>query len=61
MITLAAPPIDLDTLLDFALGKLTPEDSLKIIRELERNPQASRDLQFILKLTTYMDEVRKKT
>jgi hypothetical protein len=61
MITLATPPIDLDTLIDFAFGKLSTEDSLKIIQEIERNPQASRDLEFILKLMTYMDEKRKKS
>jgi hypothetical protein len=53
MITLATPPIDINTLVDFALGKLSTEDSLKIIQEIERNPQASRDLEFILKLMCF--------
>ena len=60
MITLATPPIDLDTLIDFALGKLSPKDSLKIIQELKRSPQASRDLELILKLLNYFDQERKK-
>jgi hypothetical protein len=46
-------------LADFALGHLTPEASMKVSRELERNPQAYRNLEFILKLIAYF-EVRLK-
>ncbi len=55
MITLARTPPDINTLVDFALGKLSPEDSLKILQELKRNPQASRDLEFILKIVAHIE------
>jgi hypothetical protein len=60
MITLATPSIDVDTLIDFALGKLSPKDSLKIIQELKRSPQASRDLELILNLLNHFDQDRRK-
>jgi len=53
--TKPAPKIDFNTLADFALGNLAPESALIVIRELERSPQASRDLEFILKLIAYFD------
>jgi hypothetical protein len=53
--------IDLWTLADFALGKLTPEASLEVIRELERNPQASRNLEFILTLMAFSELKFKET
>jgi len=56
MITLDTPELNYSTLLDFALGRLTPERSLAVLKELERNPRASRDLEFILKLLNYFSE-----
>ena len=48
--------IDLCTLLEFAQGKLSPQESLKIIQEMERNPQVSRNAEFILGMMAYIEE-----
>ena len=55
-----APTMDLCTLADFALGRLTPKVSMKVSRELERNPQAYRNLEFILKLIAYFEVEQNK-
>jgi anti-sigma factor RsiW len=51
----APPPLDLCTLTDFALGRLSAEASSRVISELERNPQASRDLEAILKIIAHFE------
>ena len=56
-----ASTVDLCTLTDFALGHLSTEESLKIIDELERNPKASRDLEFILKLIAHLENEEKES
>ncbi len=56
-----ASTVDLCTLTDFALGNLTTEESLKVIAELERDPQATRDLEFILKLIAHLENEEKES
>ena len=56
MITPPDPNPDFSTLVDYAMGRLSTEDSLKITQELERNPQASKTLEFILGLIDLFEE-----
>ena len=56
MATTDASTPDLSLLIDYARGKLTVEDSLKITEELEQNPTASKNLEFILKLIAFFEE-----
>jgi hypothetical protein len=48
------------TLTDFAMGNLSPEASQEVIRELERNPQASKDLELVLMLIDYFKREQEK-
>jgi anti-sigma factor RsiW len=41
---------DIERLIDFARGKLSPEESLAVLEELEKDPRVSRDLELILSL-----------
>lgn len=50
-----ATTIDLCKLADFILGNLSPEDSVAVYRELERNPEALRNLEIILKVIAHCD------
>ena len=56
MITPSDPNPDFSTLVDYAMGRLSMENSLKITQELERNPQASKTLDFILGLIDLFEE-----
>jgi hypothetical protein len=50
--------IDISTLTEFALGKLSPETSAKLIRLLERNPRLSKDLEAVLTLIEYLENAQ---
>ena len=45
--------INSSTLVDFALGKLSPEESLRVLKEVETNKKLSDDLDFIIQLMVY--------
>jgi len=45
--------IPLSTLADFVLGHLSPEDSLDLIDRIERDPQASAGLNFLIDLLNF--------
>jgi hypothetical protein len=45
--------IDFPTLLDFALGRLTPDESIKVLDEVEKDPQLSHDLDLVIKLLEF--------
>jgi hypothetical protein len=55
-----APTIDFSVLTDFALGNLSPEASAKVIRILERDPEASRQLEVILNLIADYEKRQKQ-
>ncbi len=55
-----ASTINFCTLTDFAMGNLSPEASMEVVRELERNPQASQDLELVLKLIEYFRDEQEK-
>jgi hypothetical protein len=48
--------IDFPTLLDFALGRLTREESNRVLDEVEKNPQLSYDLNLVIKLLELVRE-----
>ena len=41
---------DIDRLIDFAKGKLSPEESLAVLNEIEKNPELSGNLEIVLGL-----------
>jgi hypothetical protein len=45
--------IPLSDLSDFALGHLSPEDSLAMLDRIENDPQASADLEFVIDLLNF--------
>ena len=50
MITLDPSDISYTTLFDFALGKLTAHEALKVTTEVGRNPKVHTDLEFVFKV-----------
>ena len=48
-----APRLDASQLSDFVLGKLSPEESLRVLDELERDPEASHTVDFYASLLAY--------
>ena len=50
---------DFSKLVDYAMGRLSMGDSLMITEQLEANPQASKNLEFILKLVNLIEELHK--
>jgi hypothetical protein len=44
------PRPDFSTLQDFAHGRLTPEESLRVLDWLEKDPEVSRDFELVLAL-----------
>ena len=45
--------ISLSDISDFALGHLSPEDSLTMLDRIENDPQASADLDFVIGLLNF--------
>ena len=45
--------IPLFALSDLVLGHLSPEDSLKLLDEIEKDPRASADLEFVIGLLNF--------
>jgi hypothetical protein len=42
--------VDLHKLIEFALGRLSPEDSLAVLDEVERDPNLSHDLELVIEI-----------
>ncbi len=45
---------NMSSIRDLALGKLSPEESLKVLEELERNPEASEELDVVADLMNFV-------
>jgi hypothetical protein len=45
---LAVMHVDIHKLVDFALGRLSSEESLAVLEQIENDPQLSEDLEFII-------------
>jgi hypothetical protein len=54
-ITMPTPELDFNTLADFAFGNLNSVESLRVEGELKHNLDASRNLEFILKLIAHFE------
>jgi hypothetical protein len=50
-----SPILDFSTLADFALGNLSPQQTLEVSQRLTSDPQAVRNLDFILKLLSHFE------
>lgn len=48
-----APKLSSSQLSDFVLGKLSPEESLRVLDELERDPEASKTVDYYTSLLAY--------
>jgi len=48
--------IEIDVLVDFALGKLSAEESLVVVDILEKDPEASEMLETIVELMNHFAE-----
>lgn len=49
--------ITLSELSDFALGHLPPEESLELLDRIEKDPQASADLDFVIGLLNFASQM----
>lgn len=45
--------VPLSDITDFALGHLSPEDSLALLDRIEQDPEASSDLEFVISLLNF--------
>lgn len=45
--------VPLSDITDFALGHLSPEDSLALLDRIEQDPEASSDLEFVIGLLNF--------
>ena len=56
-----ASTVDFHSLTEFAQGHLFPKEALEVIAKLEQDPQASRDLEFILMLMAHFENEKKES
>ena len=53
MIRSDSSDIPYNTLVDFVLGKLAPDDMLKVLSASERSRKVSQDLEFVIKILNF--------
>lgn len=53
---MADPNLSVSTIIDFALGHLSPEESLRVQDQIERDPEASKTLELVLLIIEHFQQ-----